>query len=461
MNQHRHSSLPQPFRVLQQIRLRSKYGMLLMAVCFVSSSQASVKGTTSLPFRITQEERRSLGIEGTAALKATVIAEKALASGNAEMLYLAAKAYAVSPIEDPDSSKAKDFCRKAAEAGNPEAKVRMVWFDVQNDQSAESKLAAISKIDELRKSGNKTADFAFNQMLMLGFRGDSKVPEGFDKISRLADNGDPDAQFMIGEVLFEGIVTSRDPKKAVEYFKKAAEKNHPTALLNLGICYAHGIGVERSVNEAFRLWLLSAELGDRDAMHNIGNAYLHGNGVALNTDASMHWFQLSSDAGNAESMAAYSMQVLASKSASIEERKNALGLLIKASDLGNRAANFVRGKALVSGAGGAIRKNIPEGFSYLLKAAQAGVPPAQLEVASLLRLGHNEGIQSDKVEALKWAILAERGQLPEAASIVAKLKSTSTADEISQAITRADNFIPTDIDVTMSGKMRFIPRQPE
>ncbi len=433
--------------------------MILMAVCFVSSSQASVKGTTSLPFRITQEERRSLGVEGTSALKATVIAEKALVSGNADMLYLAAKAYAVSPIEDPDSSKAKEFCQKAAAAGNPEAKVRMIWFDVQKNESAESKSAAISKIDELRKSGNKMADFAFNQMLMLGFGGDSRIPEGFDKISRLADNGDPDAQFMIGEVLFEGIVTSRDPKKAVEYFKKAAAKNHPTALLNLGICYAHGIGVERSVNEAFHLWLLSAELGDRDAMHNIGNAYLHGNGVTLNTDSSMHWFQLSADAGNTESMAIYSMQVLASKNTPIEERKKAVSMLIKASDLGNRVANFVRGKALVSGAGGAIRKNIPEGFSYLLKAAQAGVAPAQLEVASILRLGYNEGIQSDKVEALKWAVLAERGPLPDAAPMVAKLKATSTADEISQAIARADNFVPTDINATMSGKMRFIPRQ--
>ncbi len=373
---------------------------------------------------------------------------------------MAAKAYSLFPIEDPEASKARAFFPKAAEAGNVPAKIRMVWYDLQDNDSPESKEAALRKVEAWASEGNAGAAFSANVMLAQGFGGKARIPEGFDNLLQKADAGDADAQFAIGDAYFEGKIIAQDyNKKAVEYYKRAAASHHPPALLSLGICHAHGFGVERSMNKAIRLWLAAADLGDRDAMHNIANAYLRGTGVPRDFDAAIRWYKLSAAAGCAESMVAHGMILTDSPDTSMEQKMEGLRMICNASDLGNAMANFIVAKGLMSDKPGPLKRNFALGLKCLQKSAQADNPAAQLELAGLLRTGHPEGVRKDRIEALKWTLLATPIAPRDSAGMLARLQQEMSPQEISSAVTRAQGFVPVNLDVTIQGKRHFIPKQ--
>jgi TPR repeat protein len=312
----------------------------------------------------------------------------------------------------------------------------------------------LKEVDELRKSGSEMAELTHIQLLVMGFRGEQRISEGMERLSKLAAEGNPNALYLLGCYYLEGVGGPKNPDKAFEFLSQAAEKNHGLANLNLGICYGHGIGVLQDHIKAFQHYLAAASLGDLDAMHNLGNAYLKGNGVPQDLQKAGEWFDRSAKAGNSESMVALALTLLVSGNPSPHQVKRALSLVQKAGDLNNRVAFYVMGKIYQEGPGG-IEPDENKAYMYFMKSAQAGVPASQLQVALTLRFGTLEGLPADKIEALKWAMLADLGGEPEASKVIRALRSTLPESDIARAESRAALFTPVDMDISLRGKVRF------
>ena len=76
-----------------------------------------------------------------------------------------------------------------------------------------------------------------------------------------------------------------------------------------------------------------------------------------------------------------------------------------------------------------------------LRAAQLGMPAAMFNIASMLETG--EGIPQDKIEAYKFYLLSkDLGFAPFAIKALAELASTMAPEQLAEAESRADNFVP-------------------
>lgn len=93
--------------------------------------------------------------------------------------------------------------------------------------------------------------------------------------------------------------------------------------------------------------------------------------------------------------------------------------------------------------GTGVPRDLEKAAKLYLRAAQYGVPSAMLNIAAMLKSG--EGIEQDKIEAYKfYELSSHRGFHPFAASAMQELSSEMSAEELGEAMQRAEDFIPGD-----------------
>lgn len=408
-------------------------------------------------FRPTAEDRKAMSHFTSPAKKADEIASAAETAGDANLHFLAGKAYEFADDAPPDLEKAMEQYRKAAARGHPEATVRVAWLLIRNDDSPATRQRALKMAEEAAQKGNLTATLTFHGMLSLGFGGESRKAEGFKGIRKLAEEGWPEAEYLLGGIYLEGVDGKKNPAEAFEWTRRAAEHGHPSAQLNLGICYGHGIGVERSPETAFRWYLAAAEQGDTDAQHNIGNAYMRGTGVPVDRVKAIFWYRKSAARGAAESMVAMALCLLdTNPNPDPEMTAEILHWLTKAGELKNPLANYSLAHCYFEGKIAPF--DFSKGVAHLTEAAESGLPPAQLQLAQLLHFGHPEGLKGDKIECLKWTMIAANAGYIPAKNYLVELTPTLSAKDLQIASERAAAFKPAAADSSMYGKLGYRPK---
>lgn len=91
--------------------------------------------------------------------------------------------------------------------------------------------------------------------------------------------------------------------------------------------------------------------------------------------------------------------------------------------------------------GTGVKEDREKAAELYLRAARMGMPAAMFNIASMLETG--EGIGKDEIEAYKYYLLSrDQGFAPFANKALETMASTLTADQIAEAESRADNFIP-------------------
>ena len=91
--------------------------------------------------------------------------------------------------------------------------------------------------------------------------------------------------------------------------------------------------------------------------------------------------------------------------------------------------------------GTGVKEDREKAAGLYLRAARMGMPAAMFNIASMLETG--EGIGKDEIEAYKYYLLSrDQGFAPFANKALETMASTLTADQIAEAESRADNFIP-------------------
>ena len=91
--------------------------------------------------------------------------------------------------------------------------------------------------------------------------------------------------------------------------------------------------------------------------------------------------------------------------------------------------------------GTGVKEDREKAAGLYLRAAQMGMPAAMFNIASMLETG--EGIGKDEIEAYKYYLLSrDQGFAPFANKALETMAASLTADQIAEAESRADNFIP-------------------
>ncbi|WP_428152943.1 SEL1-like repeat protein [Brevundimonas sp.] len=146
----------------------------------------------------------------------------------------------------------------------------------------------------------------------------------------------------------------------------------------------------------------AANLGYAPAQTYLGQLYLDGaNGVPADPALSRQWGRRAAEGGDPRGMHLYGMQ-------------------------------------LYEGDGGAT--NQAEALTWLLNAAERGLPDSQYNVARIYETGA-DGVAKNPTEALKWYMIAARGGDSEAQTAVTRLRPTASATAQRAARTAADAFV--------------------
>lgn len=129
---------------------------------------------------------------------------------------------------------------------------------------------------------------------------------------------------------------------------------------------------------AIAAWRPLAEQGDADAQFNLGQAYRFGKGVPVDLALAELWYRRAAGQGHVQAEDNLALVLFQAG-----KHKDALPLIRKAADRGDARAQFVLGTILFNG--DLAQRDWPAAYAYTIRAANAGLPKAQLRLTEMDR----------------------------------------------------------------------------
>lgn len=217
--------------------------------------------------------------------------------------------------------------------------------------------------------------------------------------TQAAEAGDSAAQFNLSLMYSFGWGVSKNKAEALKWLRASAVQRYPPAQYALASEYDAGTNVPKDSKEAFRLLLDAAEQGFVLAQMQLGRIYEAGyQHLEIKPDISVaiNWYR----------QAAVQCD----------------------------ACQYELWRIYYFGLG--VDKDYVEAARYLKKAAEGGLPQAQMQLA--FRYLEGEGVPKDNVHAYKWFYIAEKADEPRAKRALPLLSRNMSRSEIAEAKTLAD-----------------------
>ncbi|MDO4320622.1 MAG: hypothetical protein Q4C34_08605 [Bacteroidales bacterium] len=229
------------------------------------------------------------------------------------------------------------------------------------------------------------------------------------RVVRAAESGDASAMNILGGWYYTGRNLMQDYKTAAKLWATAAEKGNVQAIGNLGMCYQTGNGVnapdttraiglyERSVRKGNKA-LFEAILGRADSgsifdSSLIGHFYAQGIGCHKDYTAAARYLTPGAEKGSIDAIRELALTLLNDK-----RPREAAKWFKRGALRDDRTCLYYYGDLLTSGKG--VKADPALGFIYMLKAAEAGMPAAQLAIARDYRDG--TGTTKSEQKADMW-----------------------------------------------------------
>jgi hypothetical protein len=169
---------------------------------------------------------------------------------------------------------------------------------------------------------------------------------------------------------------------------------------------------------AVAIWRPLAEKGDADAQFNLGQAYRLGKGVPLNLGAAQTWFERAASSGHLDAETTLGLLLFQNG-----DRATGLKWLRRAAEQGEPRAMLVYGTALYNG--DVVTQDRLLGYSFISRAAAAGLPPAKDTLAQVDQMM----TPAEREKALKLASSIPSGS-PVAASLEKHKAETPKAERL-------------------------------
>ncbi|MBT5185270.1 MAG: sel1 repeat family protein [Kordiimonadaceae bacterium] len=219
----------------------------------------------------------------------------------------------------------------------------------------------------------------------------------YDEYLMDAENGHPEAQFYMGVLYFNGVGTKKDLTEALRWYKLSARKGFPIAQHSIANMYEIGVGVEQNYQEAFNWYKKAAVQGLRSAQYSLGEMFRNGTGVDKDEIEAAKWTIKAAESDHA--LAQYNLSILY--------------------DLG---------------IGVAVDK--AKSREWTERAAMLGVANAQYNLAAFYINGQVS--VGNLISAHQWFTISQRSGHKQAAEGKATLEEYMPAEDIAEAIKRAD-----------------------
>lgn len=262
----------------------------------------------------------------------------------------------------------------------------------------------------------------------------------------------------------EGVVAVEEGRCAhgLPLVELGAEAGDPLALTLLGHYHRWGTCVERSFERAFDFYLRASEVGGAIEAAQVGHMYLSGLGVERDAEIARHWFRTSAlrtvywrpemrlrraelylldlgvpemlreafdwvegiEDGDARRKYDVALRLLDGDGLP-RDRDAAKYWLTQAARQGLPEAAHALALAYFDGAFG--EPDTRSGAHHLHSSAEAGFPPAQIELAR--RFADGDGVERAPVKAYFWYRLAQRNGADVSAAIQGLEREVSDADK--------------------------------
>lgn len=240
---------------------------------------------------------------------------------------------------------------------------------------------------------------------------------------------EPQAATLLGRLYQEGLGVKRDPVAAANWFRRAAELGDIEGTFAFGVMLAEGDGIKKNREGAAQLFEKAAAQGHALANYNLALLYLRGDGKPESPDRGFLHMRYAAEHGIAQ--AQYDLATLYAAGAGQSVQPNATESatwLERAADQGLPEAELEFGISLFLGRG--VEPSKSRGVMYFRSAADKGIAAAQNRLARCYALGL--GTDLNLIEAAKWHTLAQRQGLADEGldKVLAKL---SRADKTTAA----------------------------
>lgn len=194
----------------------------------------------------------------------------------------------------------------------------------------------------------------------------------------------------------------KDIALAVSWYRKAADQGNTSAESALGLSYDYGLGVPKDPMQATSWYRKAADRGSVSAQLELGLRYEGAKGVPQDFRQAAFWFR-------------------------------------KAADQGDASAQYFLATEYTYSGPMYIGPDYAQAAFWYRKAADQGMSYAISSLVDCYDRG--KGVAQDRVEALKWQILADKMGGPTLLATRQRLASSLTSAELTEAQKRADVWL--------------------
>ena len=174
--------------------------------------------------------------------------------------------------DPPDEEAAFDCFRRAAEAGDPAARIYLADYLWRGTVVRQDIPEAMKLYRAGAEAGHPHARFMLGRALLQGIGTAPDEMAGAELIQRAAADGEIDAQLLLASLYETGSALPADPAAAVYWYRRAAELGSNDGLRELALHLLRGRGVEADPVAARAMLQRAADNGDAAAAELLENA---------------------------------------------------------------------------------------------------------------------------------------------------------------------------------------------
>ncbi|AGI47775.1 TPR repeat protein, SEL1 subfamily [Thermoplasmatales archaeon BRNA1] len=229
--------------------------------------------------------------------------EELAASEDPAGMYALGYAYLFGVCKDIDKGRGYDLLEKAAEKGNPEAKVLLVRMTFEGDYFGLDTEKCVQYSKDAADEGIAEGQLYYGVALMDGEGVEADPAAAAEMFRKAAMQGNQEARNSLAYMYLEGNGVEQDTGKAFTMFRTAAKAGNVNSQYQMGVCYETGTGCEKSYAEALRWYRKAADQGDAYAEDRIGIMYYNGDStLKADPKKSFEWFLRAASNGIVDSM---------------------------------------------------------------------------------------------------------------------------------------------------------------
>ena len=262
--------------------------------------------------------------------------------------------------------------------------------------------------------------------------------KSIEQLTDAAGKGDADAQYRLGQAYVRGLGVTKNLTKALEFIQQAADQGHAEAIGGVGYFHAHGFGVKKDLAAAAEWFRKGAEKGGAKAQLNYGQALLNGRGIPMDEAGGMKWIEKAIFQNLPHAHFAKGEFFYHGTHGHPQSYEKAREYLQKAADADHATAENMLGSMYQEGMG--VPTDLAKAEHWFRKSAEQGDPKGMSNLGQLL--GPDGPDASKHVEALKWLLLANRANEPQARTLLNEIFRTRPPEVVQEARKQMAEFKP-------------------